>query len=92
MERIERLNTVEWQIKYLVLFCEMVNVRFGNLAFVSEEEKLRFYASAYNCGFYKLEEEIKATAQKALFPHFSTQKFRYADISLLFYKEILQEK
>jgi hypothetical protein len=92
VERIDRLNTVAWQIKYLSLFCETVNRKFGKLAFSNEEEKLRFYASAYNCGFYKSEQQIKETEQKALFPHFSKQKFKYADISVLFYREIMNEK
>lgn len=92
VERIDRLNTAEWQITYLALFCETVRRRFGHQAFSSEEEALRFYASAYNCGFHKSEQQIKALAQQALFPHFSTQKFKYADISLLFYRELVNEQ
>jgi hypothetical protein len=86
--RIDRLNTIEWQIKYLTLFCEVIKSRFGFLSFVTQEEKLRFYASAYNCGFHKSEDEIKHSGQRALFPHFSTCKFIYADISVWFYSLI----
>jgi hypothetical protein len=86
VERINRLNTAEWQIKYLAVFCEMVRKRFGNPVFATEEDKLRFYASAYNCGFLKPEQHIREMMQKAMFPHFSKQKFRYADISLHLYQ------
>ena len=89
--RIDRLNTVEWQLTYLSLFCEILQKRFSNLAFATMEEQLGFYASAYNCGFHKSEQQIKETAQKALFPHFSTQKFKYSDIAVWFYQEIMRE-
>ena len=88
--RIDRLNTVEWQLTYLSLFCEIVQKRFSNLVFATAEEQLRFYSSAYNCGFHKSEQQIKETEQKALFPHFSRQKFKYSDIAVWFYKEILR--
>jgi hypothetical protein len=83
--RIDRLNTVEWQIIYLSLFCEILQKRFNNISFATTEDRLRFYASAYNCGFHKSEQQIKETEQKALFPHFSRQKFRYSDIAFWFY-------
>ncbi|MDR2804544.1 MAG: hypothetical protein LBB85_02730 [Dysgonamonadaceae bacterium] len=84
-ERISRLGTVEWQIKYLAVFCGIVNQKFAAVAFSTEEEKLRFYASAYNCGFHKTATQIKEMEQKSIFPRFSTQKFKYADISVWFY-------
>jgi len=89
IERIDRLGNLAWQMKYLSLFCTVVNHKFSTVHFASEEDKLRFYASAYNCGFHKTEQQIRDTAQKPLFPHFSRQKFKYADISNWFYKEIL---
>jgi len=88
VERIERLNSLEWQIEYLALFCSIVNHKFSNTTFVNEEEKLRFYASAYNCGLHKSESEIERIGQKALFPHFSRQKFKYSDITVWFYKDL----
>jgi len=90
VERIDRLGSLEWQMKYLTLFCALVNKRFGNISFNSEEEKLRFYASAYNSGFHKTEQKIRDTEQKALFPHFSRKKFKYSDIAVWFYREILR--
>ena len=88
--RIDRLNTVEWQITYLSLFCEILQKRFSNLSFATIEEQLQFYASAYNCGFLKSEQKIREIEQKALFPHFSQKKFKYSDIAVWFYLEILK--
>ena len=88
VERVERLGKPEWQMEYLALFCAVVNHKFAGITFADEEEKLRFYASAYNCGFHKSAQQIKETAQKALFPHFSRQKFNYSDIALWFFRGI----
>jgi hypothetical protein len=85
VERVDRLGSVEWQIEYLALFCAIVNHKFANTTFATEEEKLRFYANAYNSGFHRSEEALK-TAKGAYFPHFSRQKYRYADISVWFYE------
>jgi len=88
VERIERLNSIEWQMKYLTLFCKLVDKRFGSVAFANGRERLRFYASAYNAGFYRTESDIKKIGDKALFPHFSAQKFGYADVALWFYQAV----
>ena len=87
VERVERLSSTEWQIAYLALFCAVVNHKFADLAFSSAEEKLRFYANAYNSGFHRTAAELKS-AKCAYFPHFSRQKFHYADISVWFYENI----
>jgi len=88
VERVERLGSTDWQIEYLALLCTVVNRKFADINFANEEEKLRFYASAYNSGFHKAEQKIKETEQKALFPHFSRQKFKYSDIAVWFYREV----
>ncbi|MDR1415284.1 MAG: hypothetical protein LBI96_05690 [Odoribacteraceae bacterium] len=85
VERVNRLNTVEWQMVYLEMFCEAVGRRFGHLTFATPGERLCFYASAYNCGFHKSERQIRDTALRPLFPHFSTDKYRYSDIALWFH-------
>ena len=90
VERIERLNTLEWQLIYLSLFAEIVQKRFENLVFANNEEKLRFFASAYNSGFHRTEQHLKEIEQRALFPRFSRQKFRYSDIAVWFYREITE--
>jgi hypothetical protein len=49
---------------------------------------LVFYSSTYNTGFHKSEELISQTAQRALFPHFSSVKYRYSDTALWFYQQV----
>jgi hypothetical protein len=65
------LSAIEWQIKYLEIFCDVVQKRLKDIVFSNNEERLQFFAAAYNCGFYKSEQQIKKTGQLALFPHFS---------------------
>jgi hypothetical protein len=86
-ERIKRLESMEWQLVYLALFCRVVQQRFEHIVFADETEKLQFYANAYNVGFYLNASRLQQT-QGAYFPHLSRQKYRYADISLWFYQNI----
>lgn len=87
--RIERLERQDWQMTYLALFCRVVRHRFGEQWFVSEQERLRFYANAYNAGFM-LDGELLRQSSGAYFPHLARRKFRYADVSLWFYRKIGQ--
>ena len=86
-ERIKRLESMEWQLVYLALFCRVVQQRFEHIVFADETEKLQFYANAYNVGFHLNASRLQQT-QGAYFPHLSRQKYRYADISLWFYQNI----
>jgi len=90
VERIERLSSLQWQIEYLALFCVVVNHKFMNATFSTDEKKLRFYANAYNSGFHRSEEALKSV-KGAYFPHLSKTKYRYMDISVWFYNEVLKE-
>ena len=51
--RLKRMEQLEWQLTYLKLFVKIVAIQFSNKTFNNENEKLKFYASAYNCGFLK---------------------------------------
>ena len=90
--RVKRLEQSGWQLKYLALFYALTEKRFSNKQFTTQEERLQFYASAYNCGFHKSASIIEATGEKALFPHFSSPKYKYSDISLWFYKSLTGKK
>ena len=90
IERVRRLEQQDWQMKYLALFCRVVQHRFRRMKFESEQEKLRFYANAYNAGFM-LDGERLRRYKGAYFPHLAKQKFRYADVSLWFYENIPSE-
>lgn len=86
--RVERLETIEWQIRYLGVFCDVMNLKFKNKTYVSNEAKLAFYATAYNSGFHKSEGEIQSMYNKKLFPAKTKEPFNYAEIAKWFYNEI----
>jgi hypothetical protein len=85
VERLRRLASVEWQLEYLVASLEIVERRFASLASADDEEKLRFHATAYNCGFHVPEQRIREMERKAYFPR-STRRFRYSDVAAWFYR------
>lgn len=86
--RVERLETVEWQIRYLGVFCDVMNLKFKNKHYGSNEEKLVFYATAYNSGFHKTEGEIQGMYNKKLFPANAKEPFNYAEIAKWFYGQL----
>lgn len=86
--RLERLNSLDWQLKYLAAFCAVVENRFKSNTYNSVEEKLKFYASAYNSGYYKSKEHIINMQKKTYFPKSAKQKYNYSDISVQFYYKI----
>lgn len=88
IKRVERLETQDWQMAYLMLFCRVISHRFGDVSFATEEEKLRFYANAYNRGFLLDEKQLRQ-AGGVYFPFFAIRKFRYADVALWFYRHAL---
>lgn len=90
-ERLKRLNTSEWQIVYLNCFFSIMEKRFPGLKFTNNEQKLRFYATAYNHGFDKTKEEIITYSHKKCFPKAcdcESMQYNYADVSVYFYKKI----
>jgi len=85
--RVKRLNSIHWQIKYLGMFCDIMKDKFRTVHFSNQEEKLKFYASAYNSGFKNNENFIREMQNKAYFPRFSIKKFNYSDLSYWFFNE-----
>jgi hypothetical protein len=86
-ERLERLNKLDWQVKYLKCFGAVVKHKFGD-EFNSIEDKIRFYASAYNLGFHFSKDDIINQIQVRTFPYgkfFGDNQLRYSDISVSMY-------
>jgi hypothetical protein len=90
--RVKRLNSPEWQLKYLILFIEIMDQRY-NMTYKSNDiEKLRFYATAYNCGFTNPEQVILQHIKKSYFHTavFSSDKtYCYSDIASAYYTSTL---
>jgi hypothetical protein len=86
--RLNRLATLDWQLLYLTVFCNIVKDRFSSIKFSNIKDKLKFYATAYNCGFGRSKEDILKHQSMFQFPRFSMNKYNYSDISILFYNHI----
>jgi hypothetical protein len=87
-ERVERLQNDNWQMIYLTAFILICNDRYKNKIFVSEVEKLQFYATVYNAGFDKSDEYISKKIKEENFylqNGMSNNKFKYAAIATYFF-------
>jgi hypothetical protein len=86
-ERITRLESFEWQLKYAHTYWTVANHKFKNLTFPNKQSKIRFFATAYNTGFMKPFAEIKAWQNIKIFPYGKRNKENqraFADFSIEF--------
>ncbi|MFN6038480.1 MAG: hypothetical protein ACK452_08425, partial [Bacteroidota bacterium] len=67
-ERLSRMEQDHWQIIYLCLVYKYLEYKFKSKTWKSEEEKIEFYATAYNIGFWKKESEILKWKNTCSFP------------------------
>lgn len=86
-ERVERLSSVEWQIKYLAVFVEVARQRTANWSIKGDAERLRCWATLYNSGFYLSEVRIKYRQKVKQFPR-GTREFNYSAVALELYNEM----
>jgi hypothetical protein len=94
-ERIERLKSLQWQLKYLAAFVKIMDYTFSHICFSNIEEKLRFYASAYNCGFNHPFTYIQQKSKENNFPYgarVNTPQHNYAEVSVNYYLIILKKE
>jgi hypothetical protein len=87
-ERIIRLKDEYYQLLYLEAFIRIMDNIFSGLTFENAEEKLRFYATAYNTGYWKGEKVIRCESGKAYFHRGITEpveKYSYSAIALQFF-------
>lgn len=68
LQRISRLKSTNWQLVYLNCFINIVETKFTEIVWKNESEKVKFYASVYNCGINKPIIEIEKQSSKKLFP------------------------
>ncbi len=88
--RIERLKSVEWQLKYAFCYYFIMQKCYEGYRFKNDKARLRFFATAYNFGFTKSFAEIEAWMNKKAFPYgekFAAEQFAFSDLSTAFYKE-----
>ncbi|RZJ65001.1 MAG: hypothetical protein EOO45_17295 [Flavobacterium sp.] len=88
MERVERLQDQDWQMVYLTAFICICNEIYKDKKFISELEKVQWYACLYNAGFEKSESYISKKIREENFylqEKMPGKKFRYAAIAGWYY-------
>ncbi len=91
-KRVKQLKKPIQQLYYLVMYMQLMNKKYASLKWNNTTDKLAFYATAYNTGFYKPESEIKTEMKRKRFhiDMFNPEKYwSYCDISIYFYKQLL---
>lgn len=94
-KRLQRLQSVQWQLIYLNAFVSVVQEKFKTESFNSKEDSLRFYASAYNSGFAKPPSQIKQAATSCYFPYgmrYSGKQYAYTEVALYFHAHTFSPK
>jgi hypothetical protein len=88
-QRVRRLDDVAWQVRYLRLFMLVMGRRYAATATRDIEDRLRFYATAYNAGYLSGEASLRRLMNRrsfhtALIPPATT--YSYADVALFFFR------
>jgi hypothetical protein len=65
--RVMRLSSIQWQLRYLQMMVVVLDKRFESIRWTNAAEKLEFYASAYNSGFYRTYKEISLASEQESF-------------------------
>ncbi len=87
-ERARRLDSQEWQLRYLVMFIRLMDKRFAHIKWKTEDDKLRFYATAFSVGFNRDERTIRRMmTTKSILRRTSEAKSKYrsGDLAQWFY-------
>jgi len=87
-ERTRRMDSPEWQLRYLVMFIRIMDKRFSHIKWKSDEDKVRFYATGYSVGFNRDERSIRRMMTTRSIIRKSKKvksKLRSGDIALWFY-------
>jgi hypothetical protein len=84
---IDRLSDPKGQLQYLILFCRYMEKNYGDRTWDSPTDKLRFYASAYNCGYWKPAAYIHKMARRPCYriSELSNERWCYADIAAWYF-------
>ncbi|RYZ99677.1 MAG: hypothetical protein EOP47_16125 [Sphingobacteriaceae bacterium] len=93
LARVDRLENTEWQVKYLIAMLKCLKLKNSKLK-LSEAYKVKFTASAYNCGWNKSAAVIKSFISKK---HYQTgimdsDRYAFADVTLYRFNEIQELK
>jgi hypothetical protein len=88
-QRVKRLDSPEWQLRYLVFFVRLMDKRFAHVEWKSEDDKVRFYATAFDVGYNRDERTIRRMMNprtRYSKPRKSKVKYRYGDVAMYFFQ------
>lgn len=87
-KRLARLKDFRWQVRYAHTYWQVAKHRFSMIPFQSSEERVHFFASAYNLGFKSTHQEIRKWQTMSRFPFgkkYTSEQVKYGDLSVEFY-------
>jgi hypothetical protein len=86
-KRLERMTSLEWQIKYLSAFYKIADAKIRKD--LPKIERLKKIAAYYNCGLKKTEAELEKLMKRPSYPYGYSVKAKmqhlYSDISAYYY-------
>lgn len=85
--RLERLSTLDGQLRYLELFIDIVKKQTSYISFANPEHKLKYWATLYNSGLDLKESDVSKRQNQKLFPKYSKQ-YNYSSIAIEYYHEL----
>ena len=88
-QRVRRLDDLAWQVRYLRLFMLVMSKRYAAAAAGGIEDRLRFYATAYNAGYLSGDAALRRKMPRRSF-HISlvlpSMTYSYADVALFYFR------
>ena len=88
-QRVRRLDDTAWQVRYLRLFMLAMGKRYATAAASGTEDRVRFYATAYNAGYQLGEAALRRTMTRRRF-HIAlvlpSATYSYAEVALFFFR------
>jgi hypothetical protein len=90
MQRISRMESLQWQMIYLCCFYSVAELRFHAIVFANASDRIRFYATAYNRGFMNSQMEIERWQTICIFPSGKVDvenNYPYGEVSIHYYSD-----
>ena len=86
-DRLDRLCNLNWQVRYLAAFVDIVKQKTASSRFKDDEAKLRYWATLYNAGIDSSPGRVASCMSKKQFPRHGV-RFNYADVAVEFYNQM----
>lgn len=85
--RLTRIKSRDGMVDYLCMFFLIMEKKYPN--WKEEEQKIKFFASAFNCGYRKSKTEIESFITKTFFYTgiSVSKKYSYASIAWYYYRQ-----